>query len=162
MSKLKPLPKLPRGDSPLVEAKAEAERKARVNVESLVPIPSADPADPTQVRFKCAACGKLHPWRTHMWGGWDTGEQMAVMVKRATGRWVRFFVPVRMRGRVGATCVGMLTNWKRTAEPAVTVNEDRRHREMVDKRKDQNGGGKFSKKHGQKDEPEEDDNGELL
>lgn len=121
---LPPLPPLPgKGRGTTDELNEVREKHSKIAMESVTPILSEDPDDPIQVRFTCAACGKRHAWHRHMWGSWDTDTMIPVMLRKPNGRWVRFFVPLRKKGRIGPACDRLLTNFKMSKEPAVTMNE---------------------------------------
>lgn len=119
-SQLPPLPPLPPLHPKSGRSGSDEPRPERIDYASALPIPSEDPSDPVRVKFKCAGCGELHAWYRNVWGSWDTEHQVPVMVRKPTGRWVRFYVPLRRRGRVGPTCGSKLTEFRVSKEPEVT------------------------------------------
>ena len=115
LPKLPPMPKAK--DDPAIAAIA-ATMDMRVIHESMV----ARVRDGGEVEFMCAGCGHIKEWwGGQAWGRWNTGQTRLVHVRKSTGRWVMFPVPVTVAGRVCHSCAHALPGWRRVQEPEVTV-----------------------------------------
>lgn len=125
LPKLPPMPKAAKDGSNREETNpAELDALKEVCNRSAVPVVNEDGT----TSARCANCGQLTPWWETMWGRWNSGLQVMIVVRPSPGqrKWKRFTMPAMVAGRVcKLKCALKLPDFKMSKEPEVTMGRQK-------------------------------------